>query len=110
MFGDFEAQRHWLEITLNLPVGEWYRDGPDNDLQYWGLDYPPLTAYVSFMFGWLARHIGLNSMVELWHSRGYEHIFAKLYMRLTVIVCDILLFFPSATYLLRKVVKAAAEQ
>jgi alpha-1,3-glucosyltransferase len=22
-FGDFEAQRHWMEITVNLPAGEW---------------------------------------------------------------------------------------
>lgn len=24
MFGDFEAQRHWMEITTGLPMGEWY--------------------------------------------------------------------------------------
>ena len=24
MFGDFEAQRHWMEITTALPIGEWY--------------------------------------------------------------------------------------
>ena len=23
MFGDYEAQRHWMEITHNLPVDEW---------------------------------------------------------------------------------------
>ena len=23
MFGDYEAQRHWMEITYNLPVDEW---------------------------------------------------------------------------------------
>lgn len=23
MFGDFEAQRHWMELTVNLPVNEW---------------------------------------------------------------------------------------
>jgi len=23
MFGDFEAQRHWMELTINLPVNEW---------------------------------------------------------------------------------------
>eukprot|EP00954_Amorphochlora_amoebiformis_P007705 598177-Amorphochlora_amoeboformis.AAC.2 len=76
MFGDYEAQRHWMEVTVNLPVqvlylpekegmGEekgreeeegsdakdWYRNTTENDLQYWGLDYPPLTAYVSWGFG-----------------------------------------------------------
>lgn len=48
MFGDYEAQRHWMEITANLPIGHWYRQTAENDLQYWGLDYPPLTAYVSW--------------------------------------------------------------
>ena len=22
-FGDFEAQRHWMELTVNLPPTEW---------------------------------------------------------------------------------------
>lgn len=24
MYGDYEAQRHWMEITFNLPVKDWY--------------------------------------------------------------------------------------
>lgn len=47
MFGDYEAQRHWMELTTHLPFREWYT----YDLQYWGLDYPPLTAYVSWLCG-----------------------------------------------------------
>ena len=47
MFGDYEAQRHWMELTIPLPTREWYR----HDLQYWGLDYPPLTAYVTWACG-----------------------------------------------------------
>ena len=47
MFGDYEAQRHWMEITIHLPFQQWYK----YDLQYWGLDYPPLTAYVSWLCG-----------------------------------------------------------
>ena len=23
MYGDYEAQRHWMEITINLPAREW---------------------------------------------------------------------------------------
>lgn len=23
MFGDFEAQRHWMEITVHLPLKQW---------------------------------------------------------------------------------------
>jgi alpha-1,3-glucosyltransferase len=47
MHGDFEAQRHWMEITIHLPLSKWYT----YDLQYWGLDYPPLTAYHSWLLG-----------------------------------------------------------
>jgi alpha-1,3-glucosyltransferase len=47
MHGDFEAQRHWMEITNHLPTSFWYF----YDLQYWGLDYPPLTAYHSWAAG-----------------------------------------------------------
>ena len=43
MHGDMEAQRHWMEVTLGTPLREWYAHTPRNDLQYWGLDYPPLT-------------------------------------------------------------------
>jgi hypothetical protein len=46
LYGDFEAQRHWMELTLHVPLKEWYY----HDKQWWGLDYPPLTAYVSLLF------------------------------------------------------------
>lgn len=47
MHGDYEAQRHWMEITTHLPISQWYF----YDLEYWGLDYPPLTAYHSWALG-----------------------------------------------------------
>ena len=47
MYGDFEAQRHWMELTNHLPVSQWYF----HDLEWWGLDYPPLTAYHSWLLG-----------------------------------------------------------
>ena len=47
MFGDYEAQRHWMELTVHLPMKQWYT----YDLPYWGLDYPPLTAYISWLCG-----------------------------------------------------------
>jgi alpha-1,3-glucosyltransferase len=47
MHGDFEAQRHWMEITTHLPISRWYF----YDLDWWGLDYPPLTAYHSWLLG-----------------------------------------------------------
>lgn len=48
MFGDYEAQRHWMEITVHTPIGDWYRNTATNDLLYWGLDYPPLSYLFHF--------------------------------------------------------------
>ena len=41
------------------------------DLEYWGLDYPPLTAYVSWVCGKASAIVEPASM-ELGRSRGYE--------------------------------------
>jgi alpha-1,3-glucosyltransferase len=40
-----------MEITTNLSPTDWYIDTEQNDLQYWGLDYSPLTAYHSWILG-----------------------------------------------------------
>jgi alpha-1,3-glucosyltransferase len=105
LHGDFEAQRHWMEITLNLPVAEWYEGKhPANDLQYWGLDYPPLTAYVSYLCGWVARHVaGVPELVELQSSRGHESVQGKLFMRLSVLLCDALFAIPATILALRAI-------
>ena len=66
--GDYEAQRHWMEIAYHLPLSEWYF----HDLEYWGLDYPPLTAYVSWAFGWLAHNLGSLSDPMLGNSGDYD--------------------------------------
>lgn len=94
MFGDFEAQRHWQEITINLPAQDWYENTKDNDLQYWGLDYPPLTAYHSYLMGKIAGSLN-SSYVELHKSRGITTENHKLFMRMTVIVADLLIFIPA---------------
>ncbi|XP_054787551.1 probable dolichyl pyrophosphate Man9GlcNAc2 alpha-1,3-glucosyltransferase [Prosopis cineraria] len=96
-YGDYEAQRHWMEITLNLPVREWYRNSTTNDLSYWGLDYPPLTAYQSFIHGLFLRFFHPDS-VSLFSSRGHESYLGKLLMRWTVLSSDALIFFPSIIY------------
>ena len=104
MYGDFEAQRHWLEITINTPIGEWYKNTSDNDLLYWGLDYPPLTAYVSYFFGMVAKLIS-PPLVQLYSSRGHESDFGKFFMRATVLLCDVIILFPfvkNLIYLLYK--------
>lgn len=88
-----EAQRHWLSITNHLPVSQWYF----HDWQYWGLDYPPLTAYHSYLLGRIARAFGNPRWVELVGRLGgkeavYRDEKAILFMRSTVIVGDILLW------------------
>ncbi|KAJ7975731.1 Alpha-1,3-glucosyltransferase [Quillaja saponaria] len=96
-FGDFEAQRHWMEITLNLPTKEWYHNSSSNDLSYWGLDYPPLTAYQSYIHGLFLRYFHPDS-VSLFTSRGHESYLGKLLMRWTVLSSDALIFFPAVLY------------
>ncbi|CCH42702.1 alpha-1,3-glucosyltransferase [Wickerhamomyces ciferrii] len=90
MFGDFEAQRHWLEITQHLPISQWYW----YDLQYWGLDYPPLTAYHSWILGKLGSLINPEWFV-LDLSRGLENQELKSFMRFTVILSEIIIFIPA---------------
>jgi alpha-1,3-glucosyltransferase len=94
-FGDYEAQRHWMELTLHTPLREWYVQTPQNDLLYWGLDYPPLTAYHSRLCAQLLHAYAPDS-IALVASRGYESSSSKLLMRLTVIITDVLVLFPAA--------------
>lgn len=72
MHGDFEAQRHWMELTYHLEPSEWYHNGTHNNLSYWGLDYPPLTAYGSWICGavahvinpeWVALEVNFNNII-----------------------------------------------
>lgn len=94
LFGDYEAQRHWQEVTVNLPVKDWYENTTDNDLLYWGLDYPPLTAYHSFIVGQVAKQVN-ESYVELHKSKGISTADHKNFMRITVLIADILIYIPA---------------
>uniref|UniRef100_A0A8C5B5W3 Alpha-1,3-glucosyltransferase n=1 Tax=Gadus morhua TaxID=8049 RepID=A0A8C5B5W3_GADMO len=94
MFGDYEAQRHWQEVTYNLPIQEWYFNTTDNDLNYWGLDYPPLTAFHSLLCAHVAKLIN-PEWVKLLGSRGYESPAHKLFMRATVLAADLLVYIPA---------------
>ncbi|XP_028589057.2 dolichyl pyrophosphate Man9GlcNAc2 alpha-1,3-glucosyltransferase isoform X1 [Podarcis muralis] len=94
MYGDYEAQRHWQEVTYNLPVKQWYFNTSDNNLQYWGLDYPPLTAYHSLLCAYVAKLINPD-WIALHTSRGYESQPHKLFMRATVFVADMLVYIPA---------------
>ncbi|KAG0501203.1 hypothetical protein HPP92_001275 [Vanilla planifolia] len=97
MYGDYEAQRHWMEITLHTPALEWYRSTSDNNLSYWGLDYPPLTAYQSLAHAFLVNSSCPESLT-LFSSLGFESYKSKILMRWTVLSSDILVFFPAAVW------------
>lgn len=96
MYGDYEAQRHWQEITVHTPAETWYHNTTQNDLQYWGLDYPPLTAYHSYIMGLVADWLDPES-VRLFASRGYENEDHKTFMRWTVFISDVY-FYVSAVF------------
>lgn len=104
-FGDYEAQRHWQEITVNLKITDWYNQTKDNDLGYWGLDYPPLTAYHSWACGKVA-HFFNPKWVELHKSRGFEGESHKFFMRATVLMVDLLIYFPAVLLMSRLSVKS----
>lgn len=109
MYGDFEAQRHWQEVTVNLNITDWYKQTKDNDLKYWGLDYPPLTAYHSWLMGKVAEYID-SSWVELHKSRGLTTLAHKLFMRTTVILADILIYIPALVLATRWVWKISQDE
>ncbi|KND00681.1 dolichyl-P-Glc:Man(9)GlcNAc(2)-PP-dolichol alpha-1,3-glucosyltransferase [Spizellomyces punctatus DAOM BR117] len=93
LYGDFEAQRHWLELTVILPREKWYR----YDLQYWGLDYPLITAYHSWVMGIIARCIN-PEWVALDTSRGYESDGLTVFMRATALVTEYALYVPAVVF------------
>lgn len=96
MHGDFEAQRHWMEITVHLPISQWYYF----DLPYWGLDYPPLTAYHSWLCGKVGSRID-PALFALSTSRGLESQLLKVFMRSTVIISEYLIYVPAVIIFLR---------
>lgn len=97
MFGDYEAQRHWMEITAHLPISQWYF----HDLDWWGLDYPPLTAYHSWVLGKVGSLID-PSWFALHKSRGLETPELKIYMRATVFVSEYLIYIPAVVIFVRR--------
>ncbi|KAI5300234.1 hypothetical protein KEM56_002622, partial [Ascosphaera pollenicola] len=100
MHGDFEAQRHWMEITTQLPLSQWYF----YDLQYWGLDYPPLTAFHSWAIGKIGSLID-PSWFALQSSRGCEKPALKTFMRASVIISEYMVYVPAVAILLRRYVR-----
>lgn len=76
-----------MEITLHTPLRDWYSETKANPLTHWGLDYPPLSAYQSWLTG-LLMHYWEPASVALVSSRGYETPSSKRLMRASVLVWD----------------------
>ncbi|KAI9141523.1 glycosyl transferase [Paraphysoderma sedebokerense] len=89
-----------MEVTIHKPLQQWYYYSED----YWRLDYPPLSGYVSWVFGMLANRID-TSWMKLDASRGIESYESKIYMRSTVVICDLVLFYPAAILFVRQFLK-----
>ncbi|KAH8920176.1 glycosyltransferase family 57 protein [Atractiella rhizophila] len=89
LYGDFEAQRNWLSLTHHLPPSSWYT----HNLPYWGLDYPPLTAYHSWLLSWLAHAVGEDWVAVQggWIEKGSVQGF----MRFSVVLSEVVIWFPA---------------
>jgi alpha-1,3-glucosyltransferase len=94
-FGDYEAQRHWMEIAVNLPANQWYVQSEANNMEYWGLDYPPLSAYFAYVWG-VVTSVPFPELIALYTSRGLESAASKGWMRNTVLFSDIAIYFTAA--------------
>ena len=90
-FGDFEAQRHWMELTIFLPPNEWYTNSKLNRADHWPLDYPPMSGYHSYILGKILQEYYPES-VAFKKSIGYESAKFKLIMRFFVLISDFLVF------------------
>lgn len=86
-----------MELTTNLPISQWYF----HDLEWWGLDYPPLTAYHSWLLGKVGALINPD-WFALFSSRGLEDPDLKIFMRATVIVSEYFTYIPAAVVFVRR--------
>lgn len=102
LYGDYEAQRHWMEITTNLAPSEWYKNSTNNNLSYWGLDYPPLSAYHMLLNGAVSNLLN-PSWTELESSKGEESYEHKIFMRATVLLSDIVVYMTAIIYYFKHV-------
>ena len=97
-FGDFEAQRHWMELTSNLNISQWYTNSTLNPSNYWPIDYPPMSAYHAYLCGMFLKWFMPDS-VEFYKSRGYEGALFKIIMRMIAVVSDLAVYHIGAVLL-----------
>jgi alpha-1,3-glucosyltransferase len=86
-----------MEVTTQLPISQWYF----HDLQWWGLDYPPLTAYHSWICGKVGSLIN-PAWFALFTSRGSDDPDLKIFMRATVVISEYIIYIPAAVVFIRR--------
>jgi len=74
-----------MSITLHTPARDWYTVSPD----YWRLDYPPLSAYQSWLSGKVVGWFDGGSVGGVAASRGREGVWGKVGMRVSVLLADV---------------------
>jgi alpha-1,3-glucosyltransferase len=86
LYEDYEVHRRWMEITLHVPVKKWYF----YESSSWGIDSPPLSAYMSYLLGYVGWLIE-PKWVEL--GGGLESVEHKWFMKMTVCMMDLLVYY-----------------
>lgn len=89
-YGDFEAHRNWMSLTYNRPPERWYHEPAPLEEIWWRLDYPPFAGYLSYFFALLMKKVCPEGLVT---SRGFESQSLRLFMRMTVVISDLLFFY-----------------
>ena len=51
------------EFEAGVRVRGRYVNSTDNDLEYWGLDYPPLSALLALAFGKVSQLVSLQLVI-----------------------------------------------
>lgn len=79
-----------MAITVNRPISAWYEE---SDLQpWWRIDYPPVAAYLSYIFGVMYLRV---EPIAMNMQRGYESESLKVYMRFTALLVDMIFLIPA---------------
>jgi alpha-1,3-glucosyltransferase len=46
-----------MSITVSKPLAEWYYEPSAKEEIWWRIDYPPVAAYLSYIFGSVYKYI-----------------------------------------------------